>query len=484
MTSQPERSQPAPKEARLLIAGQWIAGSEQRAIADKYTGETATMLHVASSDQVHEAVTVVEQAQQQTDWPAYERYRTLARTAQLVTERKEALVECIVTDSGFTRADALGEIRRAEQTLLLSGEAAKQLTGEMVPLESAPGVTGRIGFTMRFPIGVVAAITPFNSPLNTVAHKVGPALAGGNGVVLKPANATPLTANALGQILLDAGVPAGMLAIVHGSGATVGQALLSDPRIGFYTFTGSSQVGLAVQRAAGLRPTQLELGSIATTIVCGDADIPTAVAKIVPAAFRKAGQVCTSVQRLYVDRAIFGGFVEALVTDVTERAVGDPREPDTLVGPLISPAEAERVSSWVATAEKGGASVLTGGDRSGSVVNPAVLVDVAADMDVVCREVFGPVVNVLPFTDLAEAIRDANATEYGLAAGVFTRDLDRAMTAALTLRFGGVHVNETSSSRVDLMPYGGVKMSGRGREGPLYAAREMTEERLVTISHR
>lgn len=470
-------------EARLLLAGQWVAGRQQRAVADKYTGDPVTTLHVASQEQAHEAVTAVERAQRETAWPAYERYQALARASRLVAERTEPLVECIITDTGFTRADALGEIRRAEQTLLLSGEAARQLTGEMVPLEAAPGVSGRLGFTMRFPIGVVAAITPFNSPLNTVAHKVGPALAAGNGVVLKPANATPLTANALGQILLDAGVPAGLLAIVHGSGATVGEALLSDERIGFYTFTGSTEVGLTVQRAAGLRPTQLELGSIATTIVCDDADVAEVAAKVVPAAFRKAGQVCTSVQRLYVHSDLAGAFAAALAEDLEGRVVGDPRQPGALVGPLISRGEAERVSGWIAAAEKGGATVVTGGGCAGSVVQPTVLAGVAPGMDVVRREIFGPVVSILPFTDLAGAVRDANATEYGLAAGVFTRDLDRALFAARNLRFGGVHINETSSSRVDLMPYGGVKQSGHGREGPLYAAREMTEERLITISH-
>lgn len=470
-------------QARLLLSGRWLAGSSQRVIADKYTGDPVTTLHVASPGQVRDAVTAVEQAQRERPWPAYERYQALAAASRLVAERTELLAECIITDSGFTRADALGEIRRAEQTLLLSGEAAKQLTGEMVPLEAAPGVSGRLGFTMRFPVGVVAAITPFNSPLNTVAHKLGPALAAGNGVVLKPANTTPLTANALGQILLDAGVPAGLLAIVHGSGATAGEALLGDERIGFYTFTGSTEVGLAVQRAAGLRPTQLELGSIATTIVCDDIDPAEAVAKVVPAAFRKAGQVCTSVQRLYVHRGIADAFASALASDLEGRVTGDPRQPGALVGPLISRGEAERVSSWIAAAEKAGATVVTGGERVGSVITPAVLTDVTPGMDVVRREVFGPVVSILPFTDLAAAVADANSTEYGLAAGVFTHDLDRALWAARNLRFGSVHINETSSSRVDLMPYGGVKQSGHGREGPLYAAREMTEERLITISH-
>jgi succinate-semialdehyde dehydrogenase / glutarate-semialdehyde dehydrogenase len=468
-------------DARLFVGGEWVDGESTATVADKYSGAPVTTVHRASAAQVAAATRAVAAAQRDGVPTPYERYEILATASALLTERRAELVSIIVADSGFTVTDAGREVDRAAQTLLLCGEEAKRIHGEVVPLDGAPGVRDRLAFTTRHPLGVVCAITPFNSPLNTVAHKVGPAIAAGNGIVLKPATYTPLTADALVRILLEAGLPPGLVALLHGGGGTVGQWLLEDDVPSFYAFTGSTEVGARIRATVGLRRSQLELGSLSSTIVCDDADLADAIGKVVPAAFRKSGQVCTSVQRLYVDRRVVGDVLDALAADLKSRVAGDPRQPDTFVGPLISAGEADRVHSWVTAARGGGATVVSGGARDGAVVEPTVLTDVDPAMTVMCAEVFGPVLAVRPFDTLDEAVAEVNDTPFGLAAGIFTRDLDRALTAAARLRMGSVHVNETSSSRVDLMPYTGVKNSGMGREGPRYAIEEMTEERLVTI---
>jgi succinate-semialdehyde dehydrogenase/glutarate-semialdehyde dehydrogenase len=367
------------------------------------------------------------------------------------------------------------------ETLRLSGEEARRLAGEVIPLEGAPQQAGRLAFTLRVPLGVVVAITPFNAPLNTPAHKIAPAFAAGNAVILKPSSSTPFTAALLVQALVDAGMPPGFLSLLQGSSALAGR-LLEDQRIRFYAFTGSTEVGRRIQQAAGLRRTQMELGSIACTIVCADADLEHALPRIVNAGYRKAGQVCTSVQLLLVQHARVDEVSRRLAAMVRALAYGDPTQPDTVVGPVISEAEARRIESWIAEAVSRGATCLAGGGRQGAVVAPTLLAGIDDSMTVACTEIFGPVVCILPFDTLDEAIARVNATPFGLAAGIFTNDLQAAFEAARRLEVGGVHVNETSSSRVDLMPYGGTKDSGFGREGPRYAILEMTEERIVTFT--
>jgi succinate-semialdehyde dehydrogenase/glutarate-semialdehyde dehydrogenase len=331
------------------------------------------------------------------------------------------------------------------------------------------------------PLGVVAAITPFNSPLNTVAHKIAPALAAGNAVILKPASATPLTACRLAEALVEAGVPRGFLAVLPG-GAPVADALIADERVRFFAFTGSTEVGRSIQQRAGLRRTQMELGSIACTILCDDANLDVALSKIVNAGYRKAGQVCTSIQLLLAHRSIVAAVEARLAKLVHALPYGDPYDPGTFVGPLISEQEAIRVESWIEEAVAKGARRLAGSARKGAVVPPTLLASIDDSMKVGCRELFGPVVCIVPFATLDDAIARVNATPFGLATGIFTNRLDDAFAAARRLEVGGVHVNETSSSRVDLMPYGGSKDSGFGREGPRYAVHEMTEERIVTFS--
>lgn len=469
--------------SKLLINGEWVDGESADTLTDKYRGRPYGTMAVASSAQVDAAVAGAEAGQKESVLSPYERYRILLRAAQLVETRMEALVVLMRDEAGFTRADAENEVRRCAQTLELSAEEAKRLNGELVPMLAASGTKNRLGYTFHAPRGVICAITPFNSPLNTLAHKVGPALAGGNSVIIKPSNHTPLSAVQLCEVLIEAGLPPKLLALIHGRGGQVGRQLLADQRIAFYAFTGSTQVGREIQQAAGLRGVQLELGSIASTIVCNDADIDLAIPKILNAGFRKAGQVCTSVQRLLVDRKILDVFVPKMVEAIGNMKAGDPGEAGTLVGPMITPQHAERAERWVQEAVAGGARVLTGGRREGSVFHPTLLEGVDDTMKVVCEEIFAPVISLMPFDTIDEAVDRANASPYGLAAGLFTSNLHTAMRVAPRLRFGGVHVNEASSARVDVMPFGGVKDSGYGREGPAYAVREMTEERLITVAY-
>ncbi len=414
-------------EARLFYDGKWCDGERTVPLLDKYDGGTVATVHEAGAEQVAAALRAVADGQRDCALAPYDRYRILARAAELVTQRRDRFVTTVVKDSGFTVSDAGREVDRAAQTLLISAEEAKRIHGEVVPFDGAPGWSGRLGFTTRHPLGVVAAITPFNSPLNTVAHKVAPAIAAGNSVIVKPASYTPLSTGLLVETLLEAGLPERLVAVVHGGGSTVGQWLLDSPIPAFYAFTGSTEVGEHLHRSVGMRRTQLELGSLSSTIICADANLERAIPLCVNAAFRKAGQVCTSVQRLYVHRAVLADFIDGLREAVTERGPsGDPGLETTFVGPVISAHDATRISDWIDTAVAAGASVVTGARREGNV-------------------------------------------------------LAAAMTAAGRLRMGSVHINETSSSRVDLMPYGGVKLSGHGLEGPRYAIEEMTEQRLVTF---
>lgn len=470
-------------KGQLLIAGQWVDGASTEVLRDKYRGHPYGEMAVAGPQQVAAAIDGAVEGHRRSTLSPYQRYKILLEASRLIASRAELLIELMRDEAGFTRADGDNEVKRCVQTLELSAEEAKRLNGELVPLQAGDGVKNRIGFTLRASRGVVCAITPFNSPLNVVCHKVGPALAGGNAVILKPSEFTPLTAVVLCQALIDAGLPADLITLLHGEGGIVGPLLLADPRIAFYAFTGSTRVGRQIQAGAGLRRTQLELGSIASTIVCHDADIDLAIPKILNAGLRKAGQVCTSVQRLYVDRRVLARFVPALVSAAQAMKAGDPADPATVIGPMISEHHARRAQAWVEEAVAAGARLLTGGQREAAVMSPTLLADVAEGMRVVCEEIFAPVMCILPFDGIDEAVEGANSTPFGLSVGLFTRDLQTAFLASRQLRFGGIHVNEASSARVDTMPFGGVKDSGFGWEGPAYAIREMTEERLVTMAY-
>lgn len=472
----------AAPDPRLFIGGKWVEGAGHGDVLDKFDGSVVVRLSQASREQVAEAVAGVRAAFERGAPPAPERAAALTRAAALLKERAELYVKTMAAEAGFTRTEAMGEVTRGVQTLLAAADEGKRLKGEMIPFSGVPGQQNRLAFTVRVPLGVICAITPFNSPLNTVLHKVAPALAAGNGVVLKPASATPLTSALIVEMLLDAGVPGDFIALLHGPGGKIGEWLSAEEAISFYAFTGSTAVGKTIHAAAGLRRTQMELGSIAATILNHDADLALAMPKILNAGFRKAGQVCTSIQRLYVHESLYDDVRQRLTAAVAGLRAGDPRDPETDVGPLISEGDAKRIEAWIGEAVAGGASLLAGGERRGTVVTPALLEGASADMKVMSQEAFGPLMVLRRFAHLDEAIDEINATPYGLASGIFTRDIEAAMHAAMRLHVGGVHINETCSSRVDIMPYGGCKDSGFGREGPRYAIEEMTEERLITIS--
>lgn len=467
-------------DARLLIAGQWADGNGHRHALDKFRLQPCTRIHLPSREQVRDAVAAAEAAFRASTLTAHERGAILDRAAALLEQRHDELVRALQIEVGFPASDGAGELKRCVQTFRLSAEEARAFRGEMVPIEGAPGQAGRMGFTLRVPLGVVCAITPFNAPLNTVAHKVAPALAAGNAVVLKPSTHTPTAACIMAECLLAAGLPPGLMSIIHG-GADIAGWLLEEPGIRFYAFTGSTEVGLSIQQRAGLRRTQMELGSIACTLVADDADLDRACPKIVNAAYRKAGQVCTSIQLLLVQRGVFDRVQQRLTELVRALPCGDPLDAKTVVGPVISLAEAERIERWIDEAVARGAERLVGGPRIGAVVPPTLLTGVSDSMALGCQEVFGPVMALLPYDTLDEAIARVNATPFGLATGFFTNRLSDALRAARQLEVGGVHINETSSSRVDVMPYGGSKASGFGREGPHHAVREMSEERMVTL---
>ena len=472
----------AAQRASLLIGGAWTAGPGTLPVYDKFTGAPIGEADRASKEQVAAAVAAARRSLETHRLDPYDRYQILMRVADLIETHREEFVRTIVAEAGFPETDAATEVSRAVQTFIISAEEGKRLAGEVVPIEGAPGQAHRVAFSIRVPRGVVCGITSFNSPLNMVAHKVAPALASGNTVIIKPSQLTPFSAALLFRLLLEAGLPPAHANLVQGPGGEIGRWLTDDPDISFYTFTGSTEVGKLLRQSIGLRPVALELGSIAGTIVCDDADLERAAPRCANSAFRRAGQACTSTQKLLVDARVFDRFLDLLVEATRQLRVGDPRDRGTHVGPLISEADARRAESWIQEAVAVGAQVVEGGQRVGALLHPTILVNVRASMRVVAEEIFAPVVSVMPFTSLDEAIDEVNSTPYGLATGLFTRDVIRAMTASRRLHVGIVHINEPSSSRVDLMPFAGVKESGLGREGPKYAMQEMTEERLVTIS--
>jgi len=462
-----------------LIGGEWVADEATHPVRDKFTGEVVGWVCRATRDHVRAAVDAACRAFAERPFLPQERYRILSQVAATVREQQEEFARIMIAETGFTWRDVRGDISRALQTLTVSAEESKRVGGEVLPIQSAPGFENCLAFTIRVPLGAVCAITPFNSPLNTVCHKIAPALAAGNTVVLKPATPTPLTAIRLAEVFIDAGLPGGYLNVVTGSGSEVGRWLTEDPRLRFYTFTGSTEVGEAIQGRLGLRRSCMELGNISGTIVCDDADLGRAVPMIVNGAFRKAGQVCTSVQRIFAQKGICMEFTDRLRQATAKLKVGNPWDQDTDVGPLISEDQAQQAERWIQEAVARGASVAIGGTRRGPVLDPTILVNVPPDTSVVCEEIFAPVVSIIPYDSFDDAIQMINGTPYGLQAGVFTRDLHKAMAAARRLDVGGVIVNATSSTRADLMPYGGTKRSGFGREGPKYAIEEMTEPRTV-----
>ena len=405
----------------------------------------------------------------------------MAKAAQLLEKYQEELATLICREAGKAWKYSLGEVARAIETFQFSAEEAKRIHGETVPMDASAAGEGRVGFYFRSPVGVVAAITPFNFPLNLVAHKVGPGLAAGNTIVLKPASTTPLTAIRLGEILEEAGLPPGAFNVVVGPGDTVGDWLVADPRVRKVSFTGSPPVGEAIIRRAGLKKVTMELGNNSGTIIEPDANLDDAVPRCVMSAFANSGQVCISLQRLYVHRAIAAEFTERFIAATAKLKVGNPLDRDCDVGPMISEAEAKRAEAWINEAVKEGAAVLAGGKREGRFLYPTVLAKVRPEMKVMCTEAFAPLVSIYEYENFEDAVQMMEDSPYGLQAGIYTTDLRKAFYAVEHINAGGIMINDTAIFRVDHMPYGGNKMSGLGREGVRFAVEEMTNLKMVVI---
>jgi acyl-CoA reductase-like NAD-dependent aldehyde dehydrogenase len=467
-------------ERGLLVDGEWIETGDWLDVLSPYDGSPVGRVAKGGAAEAQRAIDSAARAMQDP-LAAHERAAILDRTAHLVDERSEEIARTISSEAGKPMKAARVEVARATSTFTMAAVEARKLAGDVVPMDASPAGAGKLALTLRVPVGVVGAISPFNFPFNLVAHKVAPALAAGCAVVLKPASQTPLSALLLAELETEAGLPAGWLNVVCGSASEIGDVLVGDERVALITFTGSSGVGWMLRERAPRKRVNLELGNATPVIVAADADLDDVATRLVANAFSFAGQSCISVQRIYVERDAYDAFLERFLPRVEALVVGDPADDATDVGPLIAPTERARVLEWIEEATARGARVLTGGTLDGELLRPTVVADAPPDTKVACEEVFGPLCTVSPYDSLDEAIALANGTRYGLQAGVFTRDVKAALRAARQLEFGGVTINEAPTFRADQMPYGGVKDSGNTREGPAYAVREMTEERLVVL---
>ncbi|WP_283746130.1 aldehyde dehydrogenase family protein [Bacillus cereus] len=468
----------------LYINGSWKSVNTYKPLYAPYSEETLAEIAQGTEEDVKEAVTAAKNAMTKMNkLSAYDRATILEKVAQKMDERREEFAEIIAKEAAKPIRAARGEVDRTVQTYKFAAEEAKRIYGETLPLDAAPGADGRIAYTIRKPIGVIGAITPFNFPLNLVAHKVGPAIAAGNTVVLKPADQTPLSSYALVELFEEAGLPNGALNIISGPGPTVGEAIVKNDYVASITFTGSPKVGIGIKQKAGLKRVTLELGSNAAVIIDEDVELTDEIIERVKwGAFVNNGQVCISVQRVFVHETKIHEFLSKLKKAMESVVVGDPSLEETDVSALISKKDVERIDMWVQEAIKEGATVLCGGKKQdASIFEPTVLTNVPDHVSVQCQEVFGPLMTVNTFKEFDEAIEQVNNSRYGLQAGVFTNNLFKAMRAIDELEVGGVMINDIPTFRVDHMPYGGVKESGTGREGIKYAIEEMTEMKLVCI---
>ncbi|MDA0349068.1 MAG: aldehyde dehydrogenase family protein [Verrucomicrobia bacterium] len=467
---------------KFFLNGSWQGRDEVIEVKNPFNGSVVDTVPKATAADVETALQAAEAgAKVMAGLTGYERFLILRKTADLMRERLEDLAHTLSSEEGKILTEARLEVDRSAQTIELSGEEAKRLSGEVLPLDGGKGVHNKFGFTLRVPCGVVAAITPFNFPLNLVCHKLGPALAGGNSVILKPASDTPLVSLKLIEILLEAGLPPLAVSCITGSGASIGDGICSDPRVRKISFTGSKEVGEHICRVAGIKKVTMELGSNSPLIVLPDADLDLVAQLTVASGFANAGQVCISAQRLIVVDSIHDAMMDALLPRVEALVAGNQLADGSNMGPMVREADAARVESWLREAESAGAKILTGGGRSGALMQPTLLGDVTPDMRVSREEIFGPAVGVQKVKDIDEAVRMANDTEFGLSAGIFTQDIDAAMRFAREVHSGNIHINWGPMWRTDCMPYGGLKGSGTGKEGPKYAVEEMTETKTVVI---
>ena len=478
----PTHAEANPTVIPMLIGGQWRVAAETYEVRDPYRNTVVAHAPRSTLRELDDALNAAVKARAKAAaTPAYERAALLRRAGKLLVERADRIADIMARETGKAIKDARAEIVRSKDTLALSAEEAVRIEGEHVPLDATAMGTGKICFMLRFPIGVVAGITPFNAPVNLACHKIAPSIAAGNTLVLKAPPQSPGVIHELARIFVDAGTPDGVLNVLYGD--IVGPALVADPRVDFITFTGSPRAGSQIKAASGLRRVALELGGNGATIVHEDASIAEAAPVCARNAMRLAGQSCISVQTVYIHRKLYEEFVAAVVAEVRKLRIGDPLDPATDVGTLIDEVAAKRVESWIGEAVRGGARLLTGGRRTGAQIEPSVLADARADMKVVCDEVFGPVVSLLCYDDIDAVFRTMSESRFGLQTGIFTASTALAIRAVRSLRTGGVIINGSSTWRTDQLAYGGVKDSGIGREGPRYAIRDMTEERMVLFNY-
>jgi acyl-CoA reductase-like NAD-dependent aldehyde dehydrogenase len=465
---------------KMYVAGQWVDKPKKIEVTNPFDGSVVDTVPQADKGDVDRALeSATRGAKVMARLPGYERYKILKKAAEILEARVEEFGRTITLEEGKIIGEGRTEASRGVQTLTLSAEEAKRIHGETIPFDGAPGATRQFGFTLRVPCGVVVAISPFNFPLNLVCHKVGPALAAGNSVVIKPATDTPLSALKLTEILLEAGLPPEGIQCLTGHGGEIGDLLCADRRVRKITFTGSRDVGERICHAAGIKKVTMELGSNSPIIVMPDADLEKVAVATAATGYANAGQVCISTQRVITNRRIYSDFLDALKPKVAALTTGNPLDEKVKVGPMIREKDAIRVEAWVKEAVGSGARLVVGGERRGTIVQPAVVADVKPEMRISCDELFGPAVAVTPFDSIDEAIALANDSIYGLAAGIFTENLEWAIKFAREVQSGNLMINWGPQWRADLMPYGGLKDSGFGKEGPRYAVEEMTELKLV-----
>jgi len=467
---------------KMYLAGGWVGRGKEIEVRDPYDDSFIDSVPRATPADVETALAAAvkgfEVARRMT---VYQRAQVLFKTAAIVQERLEDFATTIAREGSKTIREARKEARRCVNTLTISAEEAKRIQGETIPFDSFPGGEKRVGYYQRVPIGVVLAITPFNDPLNLVAHKLGPAVAAGNAVVLKPATVTPLSALKLTEAFVEADLPPLVLQTLTGHGAEIGDALVADPRVRMISFTGGLEAGQRISKLAGIKKIGMELGSNSPVIVWRDADLRWAAETCVSGAFWAAGQNCIGVQRIYVHRDVYGAFRDAMVEFTAKYRIGDKMKEETDMGPMITEGEAKRVERWVAEARQAGAQVLVGGGRSGALMQPTVLEGVPASATIHHSEVFGPTVNLYPVATVEEALAEANSLPFGLHAAVFSRDVDTAFALAAGLDCGGVMINDSTDYRLDSMPFGGIKNSGLGREGVKFSLQEMTEPKVISF---
>ncbi len=465
-----------------IIHNKDVKTDESVAIRNPFTGKTVGEVSLAKDHLPEEAVeSALKGFERMRNLSGFERHSILQKIVEGIADRQEELAETIVAESGKPIHFARNEVERAKLTFGWAAEESRRMGGDFLPLDVAANTESYAGITRRFPIGVILGITPFNFPLNLVAHKIAPSLASGNAIILKPAPQTPITALILGDIIRSAGAPAGAVNILPTDNASA-EKLVRDERIAKLSFTGSDAVGWRLKSIAGKKKVTLELGGNAGTIVEPDADLAFAMPRLALGSFAYSGQVCISVQRIYVHEEIFEEFVDRFLEEVADNIpAGDPMDPKTVVGPMIDEKSAQRALEWIAEARKNGARLLYGGSAEGALIQPTVLTDTRPEMNIICREAFAPVVSIEPYPDFSTAINILNRSDYGLQASVFTKDVEKIRQAFLRLEVGGVVVNDYPTFRIDPMPYGGIKNSGMGREGLRYAIEEMTELKLLAM---